>query len=68
MVILFLLFYLLTVHIFIPPSAPQAVYMNHAETISSFFEKRRFNFGRGEFNLHAIQWKYLPDDGYFIQM
>lgn len=57
--------------LYIPPSSPQAVYIKHAEAISTVAHSSKdgdFIFVLGDFNLPSIQWKYLPDDGYFIQM
>ena len=56
---------------YISPSSLQSVYMKHADAISSIAHSSKngeFIFVLGDFNLPSIQWKYLPDDGYFIQM
>ena len=45
--------------------------MKHAEAISSAAHSSKNGdiiLVLGDFNLSSIQWKYLPGDGYFIQM
>lgn len=56
---------------YIPPSSPQIIYMKHAEIIrtiasSSFAGDSVCCFG--DFNLPSINWKYIPEEKYFLQI
>ena len=55
---------------YIPPSSPDYVYIQHAETIKSVAQTLNVNDSfivTGDFNMPSICWKFLPEEKYYVQ-